>query len=133
MAKKEFTYKGLTIEQMKAQPEQQFVSLLTSRARRTLRRGYDKATQKFLGKISQPGNPAQAGKPARTHNRQVIVLPNMVGSTVGIYNGKEFVRIDLAPSMVGCRFGELVMTRKRVRHSSPGIGATRGSKYVSLR
>ena len=57
----------------------------------------------------------------------MIVLPEMVDLTIHIYKGKEFAQIAIMPDMIGCYFGELTMTRNKVTHSAPGIGATRGS------
>lgn len=127
MAKKEFVYRGKRIEELKVMSNEEFTGLLPSRARRTLKRGYGKPTKKFIDKLFK------SVKPTRTHDRNVIVLPRMVGATIAVYNGKEFVRLDLEPTMIGFRLGELVPTRGRVKHSSPGMGATRSSKFVALK
>ena len=68
-----------------------------------------------------------------THARDMIVLPKMVGKTIHIHNGKEFVKIIIEPEMIGMFFGELVLTRKSVKHSGPGVGATKSSSSVSVR
>ena len=57
----------------------------------------------------------------------------MIGLKVGVYNGKEFVTVEIKPQMIGHYLGEFSLTRKRVQHGSPGIGATRSSKYVPLK
>jgi small subunit ribosomal protein S19 len=74
-----------------------------------------------------------SGKPIRTHARDMIILPEFVGKLFAVYNGKEYINVEIAPEMVGLYLGEFIPTRKRVQHSSPGMGATRGSKYVSLK
>ena len=51
----------------------------------------------------------------------------------GIHNGKEFVMIKITEEMLGHRLGEFAATRKKVAHSSPGIGATRSSASLSVR
>ena len=63
----------------------------------------------------------------------MVVFPDMVGAKVGIYNGKEFVQVEIQPEMMGHRLGEFSLTRKAPKHSGPGIGATRSSKFVPLK
>ena len=69
----------------------------------------------------------------RTHLRDMIVLPEMVGKTIEIYNGKTFNRVEIMPEMVGHYLGEYSLTRGRVSHGSAGVGATRSSKFVPLK
>jgi small subunit ribosomal protein S19 len=68
-----------------------------------------------------------------THERDIVIIPEMLGANLGIYNGKEFVRIEIQPEMLGYRLGDFSMTRQRVKHSAPGAGATRGSKHIPLK
>jgi len=70
---------------------------------------------------------------AKTHSRDMIVLPEMVGATILIHNGKEFTPVDVVPEMIGSYLGEFAITNKPVRHGSPGIGASRSSMYVPLK
>ena len=63
----------------------------------------------------------------------MIVIPEMVGTTFGIYDGQNFVEVTLAPEMIGHYFGEYAPTRKRVQHGDPGMGATRSSMFVPLK
>ena len=72
-------------------------------------------------------------KPIRTHCRDMPVLPEMVGLNFEIYNGKEFVKVELVPDMIGQYLGEFSLSRKPVQHSSPGVGATRSSLFVPVR
>ena len=72
-------------------------------------------------------------KPMKTHLREMIVLPEMVGRKFQVYNGNSFVDVNVVPEMIGHRLGELSITVKLVKHSGPGIGATRGSKSVELK
>ena len=73
------------------------------------------------------------GEKVRTHTRGMIILPEMVGKVVSVYDGKKFVDIDIQPEMVAHRFGEFAPTRGRVSHGSAGVGATRSSKFVPLK
>ncbi len=127
MVKKEFTYRGKTLEELQKMSIEEFMKLLPSRERRKIKRGFSEQEKKLLKKIEK------GKKNIKTHCRDMIILPNMVGLTLGIHNGKEFVKMDVMPEMIGHRFGELSMTRKRVLHHAPGIGATKSSAALSVR
>ena len=74
-----------------------------------------------------------ADKPLRTHCRDALVLPDHVGRRVAIHNGKEFKEIEVRPEMIGHYFGEFSLTRRFEKHSGPGVGATRSSKFMPLK
>ncbi len=101
---------------------------MPSRVRRSLNRGLSPSKRRLLERMRDNG-----GKPVRTHIRDIVVLPFMVGMTVHVYNGKEFLPIEIKPEMVGHYLGEYVMTCKQVLHGEPGVGATRSSLYVPLK
>ena len=69
----------------------------------------------------------------KTHVRDLIILPEMVGLKIMIHNGKEFVSVEMKPEMIGHYLGEFAITNKPVRHGTPGIGASRSSMYVPLK
>jgi small subunit ribosomal protein S19 len=60
-------------------------------------------------------------------------MPEMVGKSIEIYNGKEIMKVEFPPESVFHYLGEFALTRRKVAHGSAGIGATRGSKYVPLK
>ena len=104
----------------------ELAKLLPARQRRSIKRGFSKEHKKLLSNLR--------GKDSvRTHLRDMIVLPEMVGKSLEIYNGKSFERVDVIPEMIGHYFGEFALTRARVTHGSAGVGATRSSKYVPLK
>ncbi|MCD6464620.1 30S ribosomal protein S19 [Candidatus Woesearchaeota archaeon] len=123
---KEFLFWGYTLQQLKEMDLNQVAELLDSRARRKLKRGLTHVEKKLLEKLEKKDN-------VKTHARAMVVLPSMVGKTVRVYNGKEFVPITIMPEMIGHRLGEFAMTRKRVQHSAPGVGATRSTKHISVK
>jgi len=127
MAKKEFTYRGKTIEDLKKLSVEEFAKLVPSRERRKLKRGFTDAEKKFLKVIQK--NP----KNIETHCRDMVVLPQMIGMMIKIYNGKQFVQVMMEPEMIAHRLGEFALTRRSVQHSAPGIGATRSSAAISVR
>lgn len=126
MAKKIFTYRGKTIEELKAMPLKELAELLPSRQRRKLKRGLSDAEKSFIEKISRKDN-------VKTHLRKMIVLPGMIGKTVRIHSGKEYQAVTLQEETIGYYLGELALTRRRVAHTSPGVGATKSSSNVSVK
>ncbi|HKZ63689.1 MAG TPA: 30S ribosomal protein S19 [Thermoplasmata archaeon] len=127
--KKEFTYRGFTLEEMRAMPLQDVVDLLPARARRTFVRGLDDERLTFVERLR--GNATEDA--VRTHCRDVPVLPDFVGRKVAVHNGKEFVALEIRAEMIGHYLGEFAMTRHEVKHSGPGVGATRSSKFMPLK
>jgi small subunit ribosomal protein S19 len=125
--KKEFTYRGHTMEELLKMPLAEIIELLPARARRTYIRGLNSEQESFIRRLR-----ASEG-PVRTHRREIPILPEFVGKTVNVYNGKEFSTVDIKPEMIGHALGEFAMTRKSVRHSGLGVGATRSSKFMPLK
>ena len=126
MAKKIFTYRGKTLEELKELKLDELAKLLPSRQRRKIIRGFSDEEKNFLEKIKTKNN-------VKTHLRDMIVLPEMVGKTVKIHSGQKFEPVELQAETIGHYFGELVLTRKRVTHGNPGVGATRSSAHTSTR
>jgi small subunit ribosomal protein S19 len=124
--KGEYTYRGKTVPELQTMSLEEFAELLPSRERRSIKRGYTEGQKKVMHDFKD-------GKKVRTHHRDMIVLPEMIGNTIEIYNGKQFVSVDLQPEMIGHRFGEFAPTRTKVTHGSAGVGATRSSKFVPLK
>lgn len=135
MARKIFKYRGYTLEELQEMSLEEVIELLPSRQRRSLKRGFLPRQEKVLAKMEKVDIENNDGRPEviKTHCRDMIVLPNMVGYTFGIYNGREFVEVTIKPEMIGCYFGEFSQTRGRVQHGDPGMGATRSSMFVPLK
>ena len=132
---KEFHYRGLTLNQLESISMDEFIHLLPSRQRRSLRRGLSTEQRKLLENIRLVKESMRQGKPStvKTHARDMVILPEMVGATMLVHNGKEFVSITITPEMIGYYLGEFAITNKPVRHGTPGIGASRSSMYVPLK
>ena len=126
MPKKDFKYRGKTLEELQRMNMDEFAELLPSRKRRSIKRGFTDQQKKLLQKIRNKDE-------IKTHARDMIVLPEMVGKVLKIYNGEEFVNVEIKPEMIGHYLGEFTQNRKEVQHSAPGLGATRSSKYVPLK
>jgi small subunit ribosomal protein S19 len=126
MAKKEFTYRGKTLDELKAMGINEFMELVPARKRRSLKRGFTEEEKKLLTKLSKKDG-------VKTHCRELVILPEMVGKTVNVHNGKTYVKVVIEAEMIGDVLGEYSLTRNRVSHSSPGVGATKSSSSVSVR
>jgi small subunit ribosomal protein S19 len=122
-----FMFKGKTIEELQKMSLEDFAKLLPARQRRALLRGFDDKEKKFLEKLRK------SGKPVRTHIREMVIIPEMVFKKVLIHNGNTWVGVDIKPEMVGHRLGEFALTRHKVMHSAPGVGATKASKFLPLK
>ena len=57
----------------------------------------------------------------------------MLGLTIHVHNGKEFIPVEVKPTMIGHYIGEYAITNKKVSHGTPGIGASKSSLYVPLK
>ena len=126
--KKEFSYRGYTMEELLEMPFDEMVLLLPARARRTLIRGMNDEQRIAFEVLKNEDREV-----TRTHRRDVPIIPQFVGKTVSVYNGKEFIEFEIKPEMIGHFTGEFAMTRGDVTHSGPGVGATRGSKFLPLK
>ena len=125
--KKEFLYRGLTMEELMATSFDEILELLPSRARRTYLRGLNSEQQIVFDSLTN------SDVPVRTHRRDLPILPQFVGKTVAVYNGHEFKEFEIKPEMIGCFLGEFAVNRKTPSHSGPGVGATRSSKFMPLK
>jgi len=132
---KEFSYRGHSLASLSGMSMDEFINLLPSRQRRSLQRGLTAEQRVLLEKLRVAKEAKKEGKDIslKTHVRDLIILPEMVGVKIQIHNGKEFVAVDIKPEMIGHYLGEFAVTNKPVRHGTPGIGASRSSMYVPLK
>jgi len=132
---KEFTYRGHSLTSLTGMSMDEFITLLPSRQRRSLQRGLTPEQRTLLEKLREAKEAQKQGKEVnlKTHVRDLIVLPEMVGVKIQVHNGKEFVAVEIKPEMIGHYLGEFAITNKPVRHGTPGIGASRSSMYVPLK
>ncbi|NIR16834.1 MAG: 30S ribosomal protein S19 [Desulfobacterales bacterium] len=126
--KREFTYRGYSLEELQAMSLSELLPLLPARARRSYKRGLNKEQQSFMDRLR-----SEKKDILKTHRREIIVLPEFVGKKIAVYNGKEYKVIEIIPEMIGHYLGEFALTRTFQKHSGPGVGATRSSKYMPLK
>ena len=131
---KEFFYRGYTLNELKGMSMDEFIRILPSRQRRSLHRGLTRDQRVLLENIRKVVEKEEGRKNVvKTHVRDMVILPEMVGITILIHNGKEFNAVEITSEMVGHYLGEFSITNKPVKHGSPGIGASRSSMYVPLK
>ncbi len=123
---KEIQFRGKELSEINSMSIKEFSQLLSSRERRKINRGFTEPEKKLIEKAKKKDF-------IKTHCRDMIVLPVFVGKKIAIYNGKEFVSIQVTSEMLGHRLGEFVPTRKPVKHNSPGIGATKSTAHASVK
>jgi len=125
--REEFTYHGFRLEELQGMGISELLPVMPARPRRKITRGFTRGEENFLARI-------RAGDDKiRTHLRDMIIMPEMIGKEIEIYNGKEFQKVEIQPEALFHYLGEFALTRRKVSHGSAGIGATRSSKYVPLK
>ena len=129
MAKADFTYRGKTIEELKAMDTREFAKLVKARSRRTILRQFSDI-ENFILKCKKK---TEERRPIKTHLRDLIIVPRMIGYKIGIYNGKTYVNVEIVGEMLGHRLGEFSVTRTKVKHGAAGVGATRSSASLSVK
>ncbi len=125
--REEFTYHGYSVEDLQQMALSELLPLMPARARRKFDRGLSREHEKLLADVRSGDDNI------RTHLRDMIIMPEMVGKTIEIHTGKEFQKVEIQPEAVFHYLGEFALTRRKVSHGSAGIGATRSSKYVPLK
>ena len=126
MVRKEFTYRGKNLKELQELSLNDFMELLPSAQRRKIKRGFTKEEKHFLDELRKKDN-------VKTHCREMIILPEMIGKTILIHNGKVFNKLTITEEMIGHIIGEFSLTRNKVAHSSPGVGATKSSGSTSVK
>lgn len=129
LTKKEFRYRGKNMDELNHMNIREFARLLKSNERRTALRQSDEL-QKFVLKCKKK---TQQKKSIRTHSRYLVIVPQIVGLRINVYNGKEFFPVQIEKEMLGHRLGEFSVTRTKVKHGAAGVGATRSSAALSVK
>ena len=118
----------MSIDKLKELTFEEFIAIVPSRQRRSFKRGLSMEQAKIINDSNN-----KPDKVIRTHRREMIIIPQFVGRKFGVYNGREFVDLEILPEMIGLYFGELAPTRTSRTHTGPGVGATKSSKFMPLK
>lgn len=130
---REWMWRGKTMDELESMSLGDFADLLPSNPRRHIIRGFSDGERKLLRKIRRVSEEEKSEARIRTHAREMVILPEMVGLTINVHNGVDFEPVEIEKEMIGRRLGEFVPTNKIVKHGMPGVGATRSSLYVPLK
>lgn len=133
---KKFTFRGIDLDKLLDLNPEELMDVVNARARRRFSRGLKRkpmALIKRLRKAKREAKPLERPRGIKTHLRNMIIVPEMIGSVVGVYNGKVFNGIEIKPEMVGHYLGEFAISYKPVAHGRPGIGATNSSRFIPLK
>ncbi|XP_042377824.1 40S ribosomal protein S15 [Zingiber officinale] len=133
---RKFSYRGVDLDQLLDMGLDELVKLFGARARRRFQRGLKRkpmALIKKLRKAKRDAPPGEKPEPVRTHLRNMIIVPEMIGSIIGVYNGKTFNQVEIKPEMIGHYLAEFSISYKPVKHGRPGIGATHSSRFIPLK
>merc|ERR1711871_326389 len=133
---RKFTYRGIDLERILELSNEELMGLVTARARRRFNRGMKRKPMALIKRLRKTKkNCAEHEKPetVKTHLRNMIIVPEMIGSVCGVYNGKTFITVEIKPEMVGHYLAEFSIMYKPVRHGRPGVGAAASNRFVPLK
>eukprot|EP00899_Mesostigma_viride_P015420 jgi/Mesvir1/2387/Mv22135-RA.1 len=133
---RKFTFRGVDLDSLLDMGTDELVQLFHARARRRFQRGLKRKPLALIKKLRKAKREAASGEkpdPVRTHLRDMIIVPEMIGSVIGVYNGKTFNQVEIKPEMVGYYLAEFSISYKPVKHGRPGIGATHSSRFIPLK
>ena len=129
--KEKIAFKGMTSSEAVQLTDEKFRGMVSSHIRRSIKRNALEY-RNLIEKVSMLKGKGST-KPIKTHCREAVILPSWIGLRFEVYNGKQFMPIDITANMLGHKLGEFAFSTKRVQHSAPGIKATRGSKFLSVK
>lgn len=122
--KKQITFRGKNLDELKTLSVREFAKYVKSSERRSILRQF----QEIENFVNMAKKKISKGKKVRTHKRSIVIVPEMVGMKLQIYNGHNFIPIEVTMEMLGHRFGEFALTRARIKHGKAGVGATKGTR-----
>ena len=124
VTKKQITFRGKTIEELKTLSVREFAKYVKSNERRSILRQFQEL-EEFINLAKRK---LSKGKKVKTHKRSLVIVPEMVGMKVQIYNGQNFIPLEITGEMLGHRFGEFALTRAKIKHGKAGVGSTKGTR-----
>ena len=120
---RKYSYRGIDLDKLLDMSNQDLMELFRARARRKFSRGIKRAPITLLKKLRKAKRETAYGeKPEaiKTHLRNMIIVPEMIGSVVAVYNGKQFINVEIKPDMIGHYLAEFSITYKPIRHGRAG-------------
>eukprot|EP00201_Polytomella_parva_P005065 CAMPEP_0175084948 /NCGR_PEP_ID=MMETSP0052_2-20121109/28364_1 /TAXON_ID=51329 ORGANISM="Polytomella parva, Strain SAG 63-3" /NCGR_SAMPLE_ID=MMETSP0052_2 /ASSEMBLY_ACC=CAM_ASM_000194 /LENGTH=145 /DNA_ID=CAMNT_0016356851 /DNA_START=29 /DNA_END=466 /DNA_ORIENTATION=- len=133
---RKFCYRGVDLDKLLDLENEELVSLLHARARRRLSRSLSTKCATLIEKLRKVKKASSEGEkpnPVRTHLRSMLIIPEMIGNVVSVYNGKTFNQVEIKPDMVGHYLAEFSISYKPCKHGRPGVGSTNSSRFIPLK
>merc|ERR1711900_103735 len=131
---RKFSYRGIDLEKLVDMQNEDLMNLFCARQRRKFSRGIKRQPITLLKKLRKAKKACPYGEkpvPVKTHMRNMVIVPEMVGSVVGVYNGKYFINVEIKPDMIGHYLAEFSITYTPVQHGRGDKGGK--SKFMPLR
>jgi len=133
---RKYYYRGIEVDDLLDLNSFEFMKLVHSRARRKFQRGLKPRqialVKRLRSEKKKTKGTAEKPKTIKTHLRNMLVVPEMIGSMIGVYNGCKYCLIEVKPDMVGCYFGEFSITYKPVRHGRQGVSGIAQARFIPV-
>jgi small subunit ribosomal protein S15e len=129
---RKYAYRGIDLEKLVDMQNEDLMNLFCARQRRKFSRGIKRQPITLLKKLRKSKKACAYGDkpvPVKTHMRNMVIVPEMIGSVVGVYNGKNFINVEVKPEMIGHYLAEFSISYHPVQH---GRGKVAGSKFAPL-
>merc|ERR1719235_2936199 len=132
---RKYSYRGIDLEKLVDMQNEDLMNLFCARQRRKFSRGIKRQPITLLKKLRKSKKACAYGEkptPVKTHMRNMVIVPEMIGSVVGVYNGKNFINVEIKPEMIGHYLAEFSITYAPVQHGRSGKGG-KDMKFAPLK
>merc|ERR1711971_835078 len=133
---RKYSYRGIDLDKLLDLSNQDLMELFRARQRRKFGRGIKRNVVTLLKKLRKAKRETAYGeKPeaVKTHLRNMVIVPEIIGSVVGVYNGKQYISVEIKPEMIGHYLAEFSITYKPIKHGRAGMGSTKSSSFIPLK
>ena len=130
---RKYSYRGVDLDKLLDLSNQDLMELFRARQRRKFSRGIKRKPITVLKKLRKAKRETAYGeKPeaVKTHLRNMVIVPEMIGSVVAVYNGKQYISVEVKPEMIGHYLGEFSITYKPIKHGRAGMNAVKNEQVV---
>eukprot|EP00403_Amphidinium_massartii_P014573 CAMPEP_0178409050 /NCGR_PEP_ID=MMETSP0689_2-20121128/20259_1 /TAXON_ID=160604 /ORGANISM="Amphidinium massartii, Strain CS-259" /LENGTH=142 /DNA_ID=CAMNT_0020030173 /DNA_START=75 /DNA_END=503 /DNA_ORIENTATION=+ len=131
---RKYSYRGVDLDKLLDMSNQDLMELFRARQRRKFSRGIKRKPIALLKKLRKAKRETAYGEkpePVKTHLRNMVIVPEMIGSVVAVYNGKQYIQVEVKPEMIGHYLAEFSITYKPIKHGRAGQLAN--SKFIPLK
>ena len=133
---KKFSFRGMDLEALLKLDVTVLQHHVRSRIRRRFKNGLGRKPMRLikrLRKAKRNAGPMEKPEPIKTHLRNMIIVPEMVASVCGVYNGRDYVTVEIKPDMIGHYLGEFSITYHPVAHGRPGLTSGKTAQFIPLK